>query len=895
MKLSRLQHDWGIRKRVFFLAIVPMVLVAIVIGAYLTTVHLEFVRNSLDDKGKEVVRNLAYASEYSLLIEDRARLQSLVERALVGPQVMAITILDANGNVVAQKTRDGGVKLPLEGNDSHRFRVFAQAVVPPAASDGEFEELQHDVDTRPLGTVLVHVSRDFLAQTARDVIVRSVLVILFGLLFATLLALLLARELLLPIQRIINLVGRVQRGDLSSRLARKSGAELGELEQGINRMVRTIEGAQHELEVRVANATRQLQDTVAVLKRQNIALERSRHETIAAGQAKERFLAHVSHELRTPLNAVVGFAQLLNEASEEERREYTRVINNASQQLVAVIDDVLSYSGLQEGSLKIDSVIFNTLDLLDDAVSLLSHEAHLKGLELVLLVHRDTPKCVIGDPVRFSQVLTNLLINAVKFTREGEVLVISEAYRDSAGNPWLQVIIEDTGIGIAPDLAEHLFEPFVQGDSSIKKKYGGTGLGLAVSRALMEKLGGRIWYEPRRGGGSRFGVHLPAAAAKAEQHIADHFQNALSGRKSLVYDSHAFSRRAIKNTLLYFGMQVFTMRSQSEIERKLATALEAGEPFDVVVVGGKSDEFPETRIGRFRRIARSWNVKIVMLISSEVEVPKKQRWLTDMPDMVVSSKPIRRQRFFEALQQVLKEGRSKAAIPRKKLLPKLPQRKKASSKCALIADDNAFSRKLLETYLWGEDVEVVTVENGYQLVETASKSRFDIIFLDIHMPELDGIAAAEKIRKSGKNKNTPLVSVTADPFTVSGNDGKVGIFDAALFKPVAQKDIRALLKRFFNLQANLEKTPDISAEAGIGREEFIRALKAEIENLSAAAARMARSTIRETAHQINGLTGYFGEADLQQNCRELEEIAETADEEHILVLVETVVSAVSRL
>ena len=874
MKRWRFQHSWGIRRRVLFLAIVPMVLVSIAIGFYLTQAHLGYMRAAMEQRGDAIARYLAFAGEFSLLIDDRTRLQHLVEQAFLGPEVEAVIILDDQGRVVARKSRSGFFVRAHHGAGSGGLLEFQRDVYPTtAAEDAESEELRGVEPDHRLGRVLVYISRDHLRATARDVIVRSVLFILFGLLFASLLALLLARELLAPIQRITDLVGRVQRGDLSSRLARRSGAEFGELEQGINRMVKTIEGSQKDLELRVAQATARLRQTVEALRQQQVALEASRREAIEAGKAKERFLALVSHELRTQLNAIVGFAELLEKSpGRTESMEYVQIINNASRQLLAIIDDVLSYSGLNAGTLKVERKPFSPEAVLEDVVSLLSRDAHRKGLELVLLIHRDTPHCVMGDPVRFSQVVSNLLINAIKFTDSGEILVVSEALVDD-GKRFLQVSVDDSGIGIDAEMRDQLFEPFVQGDSSIQKRFGGTGLGLAISRSLMERMGGRIWLDDSMLGGSRFCIALPLAAVD-DVPDEDDQRRALAGVRVLVADSHAVSRRAIKNTLLYFGMEVYLQPQRVALETVLQEAVEGARAFEVLVIGGKAQEFPPQRMERLQQAARDFDLRILVLISDEGQVRHKQRLVKKKSCIVVSTKPIRRQRLLENLRQVID-----CSGPRKIRAPGRRQRARRMEATVLVADDNDFSRQLLQASLERAGVEVVGAADGFELLERARERKYDIIFLDINMPALDGISAARLIREESINDVTPLVAVTADLFTREARDSRAALFDETLYKPVSPDDVIVTVERLLQRRVDTAASADAAATLeGLWQPaRFRAALEEQLAMLEPAIAAMDRDRVRAIAHQINGLTGYFGHGSLSAAGRRLEEMAGSAD------------------
>ena len=889
MRRRPIQYRWGIRKRVLFLAVVPMFLVSISIGFYLTYAHLTYMRGSLEDHGRILARNLALSSEFSLVINDKATLNNLVKHTHFRPEVAAVIIYDASGNILAENIRKHKFK-PLP----RHVMEFSADVLSTSLSGGESEELKGAADNGKLGRVSVYISRDQLRERARDIILRSVLVILSGLLISSLLAVLLARELLLPVQRIIRLVDKVQRGDLSSRLARKSGTEMGELEQGINLMVKTIEGSQKELESRVESATAKLQETVEALQQKNIALEEARREAVEANQAKERFLAHVSHELRTPLSAIVGFAELLKTTKpKHEQSEYVRIINNASQQLLGIINDVLSYSELSAGTMQIESTSFDPETVLEDVVSLMSRDAHRKELELVLLVHRDTPASVIGDPTRLSQVLTNLLNNAVKFTTRGEILVTSDSVTDDQGMLHLRVSVEDSGIGIADEIKDSLFEPFVQGDSSIQKRFGGTGLGLAISRSLMEQMHGRLYVAESALQGSRFCILLPADTKQQTANSA--IKTELTGLKVLVVDSHAVSRRAIKNVLLYFGMKVYLQSPGRNFARLLQDASQSEEPFEIVVMGCSAREMQDVDMARLNRLSKEYRLKILILVSDEEVACEAQVKWQKYSRIAISTKPVRRQRLQENLLQLIHGHKQKkmVSVPTAKKV----ERVEKDQLQALVADDNEFSRRLLTIALRRLGIAAMQVEDGFATIELAKTKTFDLIFLDVHMPDLDGLTVSRIIREKTSNRQTPIIAVTADLFVNELEDGNRTI-DAILHKPVAEEKLKSTINGLIRnseqekLNTN-DETNDIPD--AVHAADFAQAIQELAEKLTRAVEQQDRKEMKEICHQINGLTGFFGLSRLSSQGRRVEKSITEGSDKDLQVLVQQLIDAINKL
>jgi two-component system sensor histidine kinase BarA len=364
----------------------------------------------------------------------------------------------------------------------------------------------------------------------------------------------------------------------------------------------------------------------------------------------------------------------------------------------------------------------------------------------------------------------------------------------------------------------------------------------------------------------------------------------LAGRKVLVADSHAVSRRAIKNTLLYFGMQVYLQPQRQRLEAVLEEAMAAGSGFDVLVLGGKAGEFTPERMVELEKTAQVFDVRVLVLISDEDQVRELQRTVKEKRCIVVSTKPIRRQRLLENLQRVIECQKRKKASKQG-----IQLQYKAAAK-VLIADDNAFSRQLLQACLRRLGIGADLVEDGFALVERARVRKYDMIFLDIHMPAMDGISAARLIREETINNLTPLVAVTADLFLSAQKSDQEELFNEILFKPVSADAVAEIVARILPGDAKSDLDQGAEADDLQQPERFRAALDVLVEQLvDASSARLNREDLKSVAHQINGLTGYFGVEALSRKCRLLEETALSADAEEIRVMVAEIRSAVSAL
>ncbi|MGF1548096.1 MAG: ATP-binding protein [Thiotrichales bacterium] len=880
----------GIRERALVLAITPLTLVSLAIGYYLISTRLQDAREAVLNYGRSIAADLATSSGFSLYVGDEQLLDKLISGALLNSDIDSVSICDGRGRVLAHRARahaNGGRCRETEPD----LAVFVAPIDSATFARDENPELQGtsvaDAPPTVLGRVIVRVTFRQLELRQREIIVKSSAFVLAGIALSALLGVLMANGLLGPLRRVTAVVSRIGRGDLDARLTPSSSGEIGELETGINRTAQTLQDARGQLERRVKLATEALHDTIGTLQVRNVELEAARTQAVKSGNAKAEFMAQISHELRTPLHAIIGFGELLENSVEDAAAlEYTRIIGQAGAQLLTVIDDVLAFSSLEAGNFTVVNDVFDPTDILENVVSLFAHEAHRKDLELVLLYLDDAPRSVQGDPARLGQVLMNLLNNAIKFTERGHVVVMADSAPDVTGVPWLRISISDTGIGVAPAFREQMFQPFVQADPSITKRYGGTGLGLAISRMLIQLMDGEIGYRPGDAGGSEFYLKLrgregvPAARARRP--------TALMGQPVLVIDAQPFARRALRNAMLHFGARVLQRATLAEADAAIVGAPPPG--FAAVAVGLSRAELRLSSTHDVLRSLKQRNIPLLVLAGDELGLPALRANHADQRCHLIT-KPARQRSLLAALEQLLGGTAQTALKPPARPREGLCQ----SAFSALIGDDDEFSRKLLRRYLahWGGSVE--EVHDGGDAIERAMARRYDVIFLDIHMSGVDGMAACREIRASAEsNRDTPIVAITADVYM----EPKAGeSFDSIIIKPVTADEIGAALQRLLPRIVLTERPAAHGTEAApvVDADTVVAALRAQFEALQRAGADGDRGQIKRAAHQLAGVAGFYGHAEWAALIRELEGDAETASVREIEVKVATIGQAIARV
>lgn len=870
MKPVNITKNWGIQSRVLFLALVPLLTVSIIVGYYLTSIQLEHARQSLLTHGSTITKDLARSCEFSVAIGDTKQLQHLVSATLSHPQVRSVGIYDANVQILASGRKSGFKNTAGDDPDNVQFVESVTPVQPGSAELKEF--LGHDLAHTSLGKVVVTLSLSTLDKRQQEIIINGGLIVLAGALLSALLGIIMVRGVTAPIQRIIVAVGHIGQGRLTTRVRQSNTGNLGQLEAGINAMAETIQTSQQELHSRIRQATTKLAQNIAILKHQNTELEQARQAAQQASDAKATFLAQISHELRTPLNAIIGFTDLLSTETEDAgQQEYVQVINQASQQLLTVINDVLNLSSLEAGHLGINKISFSPSELLEDVVAMLSHEAHKKNLEIVLLIHQDAPTSVEGDPIRFTQILTNLINNAIKFTDSGEVVIIADARCADNGNQSLRVTVKDSGIGLNDVSIKSLFQPFIQADSSITKQFGGTGLGLAIAKLLAERMDGEINAFPNPDRGSSFWFTLPAARQMATLAIDN---PPLAPQRVAIVESNNFARRAIRNLLLSFNISVFIKQGIEAVLTDIQQSKATEPSYDAVILGLNKAQARDPELAQAVHLLQTTGVKIIVLIGDEMTAREWASRAAANP-LQVATKPLRRKTLIRLLGGPKSTNKlTPTSGPQKAPLPTLAVPSKTLY--VLIAEDNAYSRQLLKIYLQNNGVEVDESSNGLEAVEKTNTQRYDFIFLDLHMPALDGAAACDLIR-AGDNPNhgTPIIAITADIYFDAPDKTSGTQFTDTIHKPVTQKALQKILGSSTQPNTSADTDPDV-LPPGLFAE-----IQSQLDALNQAYQSSDQVELKNRIHQLNGLIRYFAIDDLSATGLGLEQALNIGSQDQI--------------
>ncbi|MBW4935793.1 ATP-binding protein [Marinobacter sp. F4206] len=797
---------WGIRKKVLVVTLIPTLLTTLMLGMFFTYSWVNNIESLLKDRGESLSRQLAAGSEYGLFTANRSLLSSLSNALLEEQDVRSITFFGSDGARLLH-TGPGSSdaispdELPAEAATRVRRATSTRFITPVTLQDLMLETML-DPDARdsmaqpdaPLGWVAVEMSHVRTEKETYKALLISLLLVLGGVVLSLAIALRLSRAFTDPVFELNEAVAKLKEGKLETRVFTRAGPEFEQLESGLNAMAEELSQAQAEMQQNIDQATEDLRETLETIEIQNIELDFARKEALEASRIKSEFLANMSHEIRTPLNGIIGFTELLLKSPlPRQQRDHLSTIRKSSEILLTIINDILDFSKIEAGKLILDRVPFQLRDIVEEVMVMLAPAAHSKNLDLVPLVYNDVPDNIMGDPLRVKQVITNLVNNAIKFTQTGEVVLrasLEEEEKDS-NRVTLRLSITDSGVGLSRAQQQSLFNAFSQADASTARQYGGTGLGLAISKRLVEEMGGKIGLESELGKGSTFWFTLTSELSTTGEAIAP--RDALRGERVIYLEQQKTTGLAVEHLLRDWGMTVDRVASPGAMQEQIEEAQKSQTGYALAIIGITRHLLNSSQYcGLVRTLEIERDCRTLLL------TPTLETHDTALSGLASGhlTKPVCRDAFYDELL-LLVHGISsggRMALDYDSPVARLPA---GNVPRVLAVDDNEANLKLVITLLNDCQIEAQGASSGFEALSKARQKPFDLVFMDLQMPGMDGVETTSRLRDMDPTSHrTPIIALTAHALADEQERLIQQGFDGYMPKPISSAQLTDIIRDY---------------------------------------------------------------------------------------------------
>jgi two-component system sensor histidine kinase BarA len=875
----------ALSKQIIVIALLPALIVGIILSVYFTYDQLSFISKSQIEYGNFIIKQIQPVVKQAVINDDIKTLSSLLLSTVANKNINYIKISDTSHNDLITVNDIKSSKPPL-------YSIFYSAFsIEPDLTFNTPIYRQRSVPDNPLikdviANLEINLNTDASTIKKTQLVLKGAAITIFSLLALSLIMLRVSKKIISPIKALSSNVSNIAAGDLNVHMTLTSSGELGILENCINNMKNEIRESRKDQQTQLDTYTDELQQTLEELEIRNVELDIARNRAIEANKAKSEFLANMSHEIRTPLSGIIGFTELIQgTALSTQQKDYSTTIHKSAKHLLDIINDVLDLSKIESGKTDIIKSEFSLIDIVEDIITL-SSTALEKNIELFYRIEPDVPKIIHSDPFRTHQVLTNLIGNAIKFTDSGYVYIQITLGEIKDVEYSIKFTVSDTGIGMNAEDKNNLFKAFSQADSSITRRFGGTGLGLIISRKLVSLMDGELGFDSTKDEGSTFWFSIPVTPVTKNNETFE-----LKGKKVAFFSNNFIARQSYKTLFNGWQCQVTdylfdNIKNISEIEKN----------HDIIVIflGRKEINLKETSHNNLDIINNNLKFTIPSLLiastHSRAELKKQQY------------------RFFKKANfNSTALTSEKTEVLKQKIITLCDQDNVPhaidtnhfieagidwSDINIMVVDDNDVNLRLTEILLRKHNAHVITANSGEQAISYATKQPFDIIFMDLHMPGLDGYETTIRIRELTPTQKTIIIALTANAMPQEKQMVEKSGMDGILIKPISEFVLQKIISQWvtkgrktdfsFDKESSSEQASkqkqdlifsiDLAKKFTAGNEplayELFDMLQAELPNYKKAIITALKtknlSLLHEQTHKLHGASRCCGTIELKE-------------------------------
>ena len=889
----------GINNQIILISIFPALIIAGILSTYFIINQFTYISESLEKSGKLIAKQLSPAAEYAVYSGNTEFLKPSVETIIKNNPVLRIQILDKYKNNILD-VRNTIVSKPINNsifnifiNDEKRL-VFSEPIfsaqVPLDDSLPLINRPSSVEDQTPIGKVIITLTTDEATEEKIQHITNGVLITLLIFLLALIIIIRVSNIVTQPIKSLTKTVRDISSGNLNVKIDKNSAGEMGVLQSCINHMTETLKHSQSNMENQLDDYTNELQQTMEELEIRNAELDITRSKAIYANNAKSEFLANMSHEIRTPLSGIIGFTELLHGTKlTTQQQDYSNTIQKSAKSLLEIINDILDLSKIESGKTEITKSEFNLTEIVEDIINLLSPTALSKNIEIFYRIESDVPNIIHSDPFRIHQILTNLIGNAIKFTDDGYIYLQITLAEIKNFDSSVKFTVSDTGIGLNNEDKKKLFHAFTQADTSITRRFGGTGLGLVISRKLTLLMKGEIGFDSTEGEGSTFWFSIPVTPVSAE-----YTRPELAGTSIALFCNHFIARQTIKTLFANADCQVtdFSLENLNNIA-------EIEIDSDAIVLFLSRKEINNRII--FDKIHSLNLIKPSLLIAST----RSHKELRDLQLHTFDNAVFTSERIKRIKQKLNSSLTKNSEDPELDIYDNdFINTVNWSNLNIMVVDDNEINLRLVEIILHKYKTRVTTALSGAQAINHASMNSFDIIFMDLHMPGIDGYETTKRIRQITPGKQPVILALTANALPQEKDKVIKSGMNGILIKPVSDHILKKVISQWVLKEPTESKqnTNDSTAETitkpgsssnkakifsiKLAKEftgnneklafELFAMLRAELQSYNIAITASVKDNdlkkLRDHVHKLHGASRCCGTTELKQASSHLENL-----------------------